>query len=171
MCGIAGIIRFDGAPVLREDLGRMADAQRHRGPDDHGIWADGSVGLSHRRLAIIDLSAAGSQPMRTPAGDVLVYNGEVYNFPELRKELEQFGHAFSSTSDTEVVLHAWTEWGADCLPRLNGHFAFAVWTPSTRRLVLARDRFGVKPLYYHDGGSFLAFASEVKALLAVPGMP
>jgi len=168
MCGIAGIIRFDGAPVAREDLARMSDAQRHRGPDGDGIWADGSVGLGHRRLAIIDLSAAGSQPMRAPGGDVIVYNGEVYNFKELRRELEQVGHAFVSTSDTEVVLHAWTEWGEACLPRLNGHFAFAVWNPARRRLVLARDRFGVKPLYYHDGGSFLAFSSEVKALLALP---
>jgi len=171
MCGIAGIVRFDGAPVRREDLARMADAQKHRGPDGDGIWTDGPVGLGHRRLAIIDLSSAGAQPMRTPAGDVIVYNGEVYNFQELRDELEDLGHQFRSTSDTEVVLHAWTEWGDDCLPRLNGHFAFAVWTPARRRLVLARDRFGVKPLYYHDGGRFLAFASEIKGLLSVPGVP
>src|SRR4051812_49430954 len=171
MCGIAGIIRFDGAPVQREDVARMAEAQRHRGPDGDGTWIDGSVGLGHRRLAIIDLSSAGSQPMRTPEGDVLVYNGEGYNFPELRRELEQLGHAFTSTSDTEVVLHAWTQWGVDCLPRLNGHFAFAAWTPCQRRLVLARDRFGVKPLYYYGGGSFLAFASEVKGMLTVPGVP
>jgi asparagine synthase (glutamine-hydrolysing) len=171
MCGIAGIIRFDGAPVLQEDLARMAAAQRHRGPDGDGTWADGSVGLGHRRLAIIDLSSAGSQPMRGPGGEVLVYNGEVYNFKELRRELEHLGYAFASTSDTEVVLHAWTAWGEACLPRLNGHFAFAVWSPGRRRLVLARDRFGVKPLYYHDGGSFLAFASEVKGLLALPSVP
>jgi asparagine synthase (glutamine-hydrolysing) len=171
MCGIAGIIRFDGAPVQREDLVRMADAERHRGPDGEGTWAEGPVGLGHRRLAIIDLSSAGSQPMRAPGGDVIVYNGEVYNFQELRRELQALGHDFLSTSDTEVVLHAWTEWGEACLPRLNGHFAFAIWNPVRRRLVLVRDRFGVKPVYYHDGGSFLAFASEVKALLALPSVP
>ena len=171
MCGIAGIVRFDGAPVAREDLARMSGAQRHRGPDGDGIWADGAVGFGHRRLAIIDLSAAGSQPMKSPNGDIIIYNGEVYNFRELRRELEALGHPFVSTSDTEVVLHAWTEWGEASLRRLNGHFAFAVWSPGRRRLVLVRDRFGVKPLYYHDGGSFVAFASEVKALLALPAVP
>lgn len=171
MCGIAGIVRFDGAPVQREDLMRMSDAQRHRGPDGEGTWAEASVGLTHRRLAIIDLSEAASQPMHGPEGDVLSYNGEVYNFRELRNELESLGHRFVSTSDSEVVLHAWTEWGSDCLSRFNGHFAFAVWSRARRRLVLVRDRFGVKPLYYHDGGAFLAFASEVKALLALPSVP
>ena len=171
MCGIAGIIRFDGAPVAHEDLARMSEAQRHRGPDGDGTWADGPVGLGHRRLAIIDLSPAGSQPMRAPGGHVITYNGEVYNFKELRRELESLGHAFVSTSDTEVVVHAWAEWGERCIQRLNGHFAFAVWSPDRRRLTLVRDRFGVKPLYYHDGGSFLAFASEVKALLALPSVP
>ncbi len=171
MCGIAGIIRFDGAPACRNALARMGIAQDHRGPDSNGIWAEGSVGLSHRRLAIIDLTEAAAQPMRAGAGDTLIYNGEVYNFCELRKELEALGHAIVSTSDTEVVLHAWMEWGEACLPRLNGHFAFAVWSPTGRRLTLARDRFGTRPLYYHDGGSFLAFASEVKALLALPDVP
>lgn len=171
MCGIAGIVRFDGAPVQREQLETMAAVQRHRGPDGDGTWAEGSVGFGHRRLAIIDLSPGGSQPMRTPAGDVLVYNGEVYNFRELRRELEALGHEFSSSSDTEVVLHAWTEWDEGCLSRLNGHFAFAVWSPARRRVVLARDRFGVKPLYYFDGGSFVAFSSEIKALLTLPAVP
>jgi asparagine synthase (glutamine-hydrolysing) len=171
MCGIAGIVRFDGAPVAREDLARMNQAQRHRGPDGDGVWTDGSVGFAHRRLAIIDLSSAGSQPMMAPSGDILVYNGEVYNFQELRRELEGLGHEFRSTSDTEVVLHAWTEWGEQSLQRLNGHFAFAVWDRVRRRVTLVRDRFGVKPLYYHNGGSFLAFASEVKALLTLPDVP
>src|SRR4051794_37076478 len=137
MCGIAGIIRFDEAPVSRDDLARMAAAQRHRGPDGEGIWLDGPVGLGHRRLSIIDLSSAGSQPMHAPAGEVLIYNGEVYNFKELRRELEALGHQFKSATDTEVVLHAWTEWGDACLPRLNGHFTFAIWSPSRHRLVLA----------------------------------
>jgi asparagine synthase (glutamine-hydrolysing) len=171
MCGIAGIVRFDGASVDPAQLLRMAEAQRHRGPDGQGVWTDGSVGLSHRRLAIIDLSDAASQPMHGPQGEVVVYNGEVYNFRELRRELESLGHAFRSTSDTEVVVHAWSEWGEGCLPRLNGHFAFAVWEPSTRRLVLARDRFGTKPIYYHDGGSFFVFGSEVKALLTLTDVP
>lgn len=171
MCAIAGIIRFDGAPVALEDLARMADAQRHRGPDGEGIWAEGSAGLAHRRLAIIDLSTNASQPMRGPRGEVLVYNGEVYNFIELRRELEGLGHQFVSTSDTEVVLHAWSEWGAASQTKLNGHFAFAVWDPHRRVVVLVRDRFGVKPLYLHDGGSFFAFASEIKGLLALSAVP
>ena len=171
MCGIAGIVRFDGAPVANADLARMIDAQRHRGPDGEGVWADGVVGLGHRRLAIIDLSSAAAQPMRAPGGDILVYNGEVYNFQELRRELEALGHQFVSASDTEVVLHAWTEWGEASLLRLNGHFAFAVWDPVRRQITLVRDRFGVKPLYYHHGGSFFAFASEVKGLLALPEVP
>ena len=171
MCGIAGIVRFDGAPVPRDEVARMSEAQRHRGPDGDGVWTDGPVGFGHRRLAIIDLSSAASQPMQGPDGDVLIYNGEVYNFRELRRELEALGHQFVSTSDTEVVLHAWTEWGEGSLKRLNGHFAFAVWSPRRRRVVLARDRFGVKPIYYHDGGSFLAFASEVKGLLSLPEVP
>jgi asparagine synthase (glutamine-hydrolysing) len=171
VCGIAGIIRFDGAPVAREDLARMSDAQRHRGPDSDGLWAHGAVGFGHRRLAIIDLTDAASQPMKGPNGDIIVYNGEVYNFPELKRELEALGHEFASTSDTEVVLYAWTEWGEASLRRLNGHFAFAIWNPLQRRAVLVRDRFGVKPLYYHDGGSFFAFASEIKALLALPDVP
>src|SRR5687767_2034964 len=104
MCGIAGIVRFDGAPVDREQLARMATVQRHRGPDGDGTWADGPVGFGHRRLAILDLSSGGSQPMRAPSGDVLIYNGEVYNFRELRRELEALGHRFASTGDTEVVL-------------------------------------------------------------------
>lgn len=171
MCAIAGIVRFDGASVRREDLAGMAQAQKHRGPDGEGTWCAGPAGLAHRRLAIIDLSAAASQPMTAPGGEVLVYNGEVYNFKELQRELESLGHQFVSTSDTEVVLHAWTEWGEGALTRFNGHFAFAIWDPRRRTVVLARDRFGVKPLYYYDGGSFLAFASEIKGLLSLPAIP
>jgi asparagine synthase (glutamine-hydrolysing) len=171
MCGIAGIVRFDGAPVAREDLARMSEAQRHRGPDGDGLWADGAVGFGHRRLAIIDLSSAASQPMKGPHGEIIIYNGEVYNFRPLRRELQALGHEFLSTSDTEVVLHAWIEWGEASLLRLNGHFAFAIWNPVERRVVLARDRFGVKPVYYHAGESFVAFASEVKALLVLSEVP
>ena len=171
MCAIAGIIRFDGAPVAREAVAAMAEAQRHRGPDGHGVWADGTCGLSHRRLSIIDLTEAGSQPMRGPCGESMIYNGEVYNFKELKRELEAIGHRFVSTSDSEVVLHAWSEWGEAALTRFNGHFAFAIWDSKRRLVVLARDRFGTKPLYYHDAGAYLAFASEIKGLLALPGTP
>ena len=171
MCAIAGIIRFDGAPVAREAVAAMAEAQRHRGPDGHGVWADGTCGLSHRRLSIIDLTEAGSQPMRGPCGESMIYNGEVYNFKELKRELEAIGHRFVSTSDSEVVLHAWSQWGEAALTRFNGHFAFATWDPKRRLVVLARDRFGTKPLYYHDAGAYLAFASEIKGLLALPGTP
>ncbi|MDP2318079.1 MAG: asparagine synthase (glutamine-hydrolyzing) [Acidobacteriota bacterium] len=171
MCAIAGIVRFDGAPVRRDDLAGMAQAQKHRGPDGEGTWCEGPSGLAHRRLAIIDLTTAASQPMTAPGGEVLVYNGEVYNFKALQRELEALGHQFVSTSDTEVVLHAWAEWGEASLTRLNGHFAFAIWDPRRRCMVLARDRFGVKPLYYYDGGSFLAFASEIKGLLSLPAIP
>ena len=171
MCAIAGIIRFDGAPVAREAVAAMAEAQRHRGPDGHGVWADGTCGLSHRRLSIIDLTEAGSQPMRGPCGESMIYNGEVYNFKELKRELEAIGHRFVSTSDSEVVLHAWSQWGEAALTRFNGHFAFAIWDSKRRLVVLARDRFGTKPLYYHDAGAYLAFASEIKGLLALPGTP
>jgi asparagine synthase (glutamine-hydrolysing) len=171
MCAIAGIIRFDGAPVAREAVAAMAEAQRHRGPDGHGVWAGGTCGLSHRRLSIIDLTDAGSQPMRGPCGESMIYNGEVYNFKELKRELQAIGHQFVSTSDSEVVLHAWSQWGEAALTRFNGHFAFAIWDPKRRVVVLARDRFGTKPLYYHDAGAYLAFASEIKGLLALPGTP
>ena len=171
MCAIAGIVRFDGAPVPREQVELMAEAQRHRGPDGHGAWCGSAAAFSHRRLSIIDLTDAGSQPMHGPRGETMVYNGEVYNFKELQRELESLGHSFVSTSDTEVVLHAWSEWGERSLTKLNGHFAFAISDPKRRVNVVARDRFGVKPLYYHDGGSYLAFASEIKGLLALPNMP
>lgn len=170
MCAIAGLIRFDGAPVDVSVLSRMETAQRHRGPDGAGVWHDGPVGLSHRRLSIIDLSDAASQPMRGDHGELLVYNGEVYNFKELRRELEALGRQFHSASDTEVVLQAWSEWGEASLPKLNGHFAFLLWDPRRRLTVAVRDRFGVKPLYWHEGNGFVAFASEIKGLLSVPGV-
>lgn len=170
MCAIAGLVRFDGAPVDVAVLSRMEHAQRHRGPDGSGVWREGSVGLSHRRLSIIDLSDAASQPMRGDRGELLVYNGEVYNFKELRKELQAAGRQFHSSSDTEVVLQAWSEWGEASLRKLNGHFAFILWDPRRRLTVVARDRFGVKPIYWHEAGGFVAFASEIKGLLAVPGV-
>ena len=172
MCGIAGLANCGD----REVLGRMAHVQVHRGPDDSGLWErrfpDGSyVGLGSRRLAILDLSADGHMPMCNEDGTVwITYNGEIYNFAELRRELQSKGHVFTSNTDTEVVIHLYEEEGADCVRRLNGMFAFAICDLRSGRpeLFLARDHFGVKPLYYSHRGRKLAFASEVKALLHVP---
>ncbi len=169
MCGIAGIAHLDGAPVSPVDLRRMAGAIAHRGPDGEGFFSDGSVGLAHRRLAIIDLSPAGHQPMATEDGRyVLTYNGEVYNFGELRVALEALGHRFHSRTDSEVVLKSLVQWGTDAITRFNGMFAFALWDQRERRLTLARDRYGIKPLYYARAGSVLLFGSEIKAILANP---
>lgn len=171
MCGLAGVVDLRGEPVAHETLRRMTDAVAHRGPDGEGQWVDGNVGFGHRRLAIIDLSPGGRQPMLTPEGDLaIVYNGEIYNFQELRADLQALGHHFLTSSDTEVLLHAFRQWGDGCLSRLNGMFAFAVWERKRRRLFLARDRHGIKPLYYLQDGSRFAFASEIKALLAIPGV-
>ncbi|HYR09531.1 MAG TPA: hypothetical protein VEQ60_17285, partial [Longimicrobium sp.] len=148
MCGITGIFNTDGAPVSIAVLRRMADAIRHRGPDGEGFWTESFVGLGHRRLSIIDLSPLGHQPMQSADGQVVLsYNGEIYNYQELRLELEALGHRFRSQCDTEVLLNAWVQWGEGCVPRLNGMFAFAVWDARDHRLSLVRDRYGVKPLY------------------------
>jgi asparagine synthase (glutamine-hydrolysing) len=146
----------------------------HRGPDDSGLWSDESqkVGLGHARLSIIDVSAGGHQPMASGDARVwLSYNGELYNFPEHRKRLERRGYAFRSASDTEVLLNLYLEYGDDFLKQLNGIFAFALWDSSRRRLLLARDHAGVKPLYYWTNGRQLYFASELKALFQVPEVP
>lgn len=169
MCGIAGILNMNGEPASLVTLRRMTDAIRHRGPDGEGHYTDGSIGLGHRRLAIIDLSAAGHQPMSTPEGDVvLIYNGEVYNFQELRIELEAKGYRFRSRTDTEAVLYAYKEWGPKCLDKFNGMFAFGVWDKRDQTLFLARDRYGIKPLYYTQQGDTFLFGSEVKAIIAHP---
>ncbi|HUP59825.1 MAG TPA: asparagine synthase (glutamine-hydrolyzing) [Thermoanaerobaculia bacterium] len=171
MCGLAGVLRTDGHPVAAATLAKMNARMTHRGPDSDGLWTSGPIGLSHRRLAIIDLSPNASQPMTTETGDlVIVYNGEVYNYQDLRLQLEALGHRFHSSSDTEVVLHAYQQWREQCVERFNGMFAFAIWDTVERRLFLARDRYGVKPLYYcWDGARFL-FASEIKAILEYPGV-
>src|SRR5438128_12080248 len=140
MCGIAGIIATDGGAPAREALHRMADAMRHRGPDADGYWYDESAGLAHRRLAIIDLSEAGRQPLSNEDGSVWVtFNGEVYNFQQLRRELEALGHRFRTRTDTEAIVHAYEQWGTGCVRRLRGMFAFAIWDTGRRRLFLARD--------------------------------
>ena len=169
MCGIAGMLNFDGQPATPAVLRRMSDALAHRGPDGEGVYTDGAAGLGHRRLAIIDLTPAGHQPMVSRDGRyALVYNGEIYNFQELRAELEALGHPFRSRTDTEVLLNAWAQWGEKALDRLNGMYAFAIWDREARKLFLARDRYGIKPLYYARRNGTFVFGSEVKAILAHP---
>ena len=167
MCGIAGVVYRDGRPVDRGLVQRMGACLRHRGPDDEGEYTGGGAGIAHTRLSIIDLSESGRQPMRSDDGRyVIAYNGEVYNFRELRHTLERCGHEFRGRSDTEVVLRAFIEWGESSFAKLEGMFAMAVWDNAERRLHLVRDRFGIKPLYYHADAESLVFGSEIKALLA-----
>jgi asparagine synthase (glutamine-hydrolysing) len=170
MCGLTGIWRRDGSRADIALAARMADAVRHRGPDGKGEFADGEIALGHRRLSIIDLSAAGAQPMRTPDGRyTIVYNGEIYNHRELRAELEREGWSFRSRSDTEVLLAGIALWGMDRLAlRMDGMAAFAVWDSKEKRLSLVRDRYGVKPLYVWRAPWGIAFASEIKAFLIHP---
>jgi asparagine synthase (glutamine-hydrolysing) len=171
VCGIAGVLDRSGAPVPLELLRRMSDVIAHRGPDDEGHFVDGPVGLANRRLAIIDPSPRGHMPMASESGNlVITYNGELYNFRELEAELERKGHRFRTGTDTEVVLTAYAEWGERCVDRFNGMFAFAIWDRERRELFLARDRFGVKPLYYTEVGPLLVFGSEIKSLLAHDGV-
>jgi asparagine synthase (glutamine-hydrolysing) len=171
MCGIAGVVSFDGREIPCSLLRRMADALRHRGPDDEGLWhsaADGiSVGLVHRRLSVVDPTPAGHQPMTSEDQSVwLTFNGEIYDHRDTRRVLERAGHRYASQTDSETILHGYEEWGEDVVRHLRGMFAFAVWDAPRRRLVLARDHLGVKPLYYARVGGTLVFASEIKALLA-----
>ena len=169
MCGIAGIFNLNGEPVSPVILRKMTDAIAHRGPDGEGFYSDGFIGLGHRRLAIIDLSPAGHQPMLSQDGQVILsFNGEVYNFQELRIELEALGYQFRSRTDSEVVLYSWVEWGTACVKRFNGMFAFAIWDKREQALFLVRDRYGIKPLYYACWGQTFLFGSEQKALLAHP---
>ena len=169
MCGITGLIHLDNSPVSRPVVKGMTDSLIHRGPDDEGLWVEKNVGIGHRRLSVVDLSFAGRQPM-VSANDrfVLSYNGEVYNFQEIRKELESKGHEFRSQTDSEVVLNALVEWKTKALTRFNGMFAFALWDRKERTLLLARDRYGIKPLYTSQRGNIFSFGSEQKAILKVP---
>jgi asparagine synthase (glutamine-hydrolysing) len=172
MCGIVGIFDPKGAASINRDLlQQMNETQFHRGPDEGGIHIEQGVGLAHRRLSIIDLSS-GQQPLFNEDGSVVVtYNGEIYNFPELMEELKQAGHTFKTHCDTEVIVHAWEQWGEACVERFRGMFAFAVWDRSQKTLFIARDRLGIKPLYYAqlDDGQVI-FSSELKALYAHPGL-
>jgi asparagine synthase (glutamine-hydrolysing) len=172
MCGICGVFHYGGGEADRSLLERMARAQAHRGPDDEGYWLDGSVGFGHRRLSIVDLSPAGHQPMPNEDESVWVtYNGEIFNWPELRPELESRGHRFRGHSDTEALLHSYEDHGDAMLGKIRGFFALGLFDRARRRLLVARDRLGVKPLYYHDDGRRLLFASEMKALLEDPTVP
>jgi asparagine synthase (glutamine-hydrolysing) len=169
MCGIAGIITGDQDTPSATTLKGMSDRIAHRGPDDSGLYTAPGVGLAHRRLSIIDLSVQGHQPMSNMDGSVwITYNGEIFNFEEIADGLRKKGHEFKSRSDTEVIVHAYEEYGFDCLDKLNGMFAFALWDSRRRRLFAARDRLGVKPFYYHFDGSCLIFGSEIKAILCHP---
>src|SRR5258706_11186956 len=169
MCGIVGWVAFDRDLALpRPAVEAMTDTMRLRGPDAGGVWLARHAAIGHRRLAVIDLDG-GKQPMSvaTPAGDVVItYSGEVYNFVELREQLRQKGHRFRTSSDTEVVLMAYLEWGEHLCEHLNGMFAFGVWDSREDKLILARDRLGIKPLYYFQTNDGVLFGSEPKAILA-----
>lgn len=172
MCGIAGIFRFDGGIVDEKLLEEMGERLAHRGPDGKGICLEQELGFLHRRLKIIDLSENARQPMTDCRGNLTIsFNGEVYNYLELRKELEGNGFFFRSESDTEVVLASYARWGVECVRKFNGMFAFALWDRQQRKLFCARDRLGVKPFYYHLNSKRFAFASEIKCLLSLPDVP
>ena len=169
MCGIAGQLNIDKSPVSPVVLKKMTNAIEHRGPDGEGHWIEENIGLGHRRLSIIDLSPAGHQPMfSSDHRHVLTYNGEIYNFRELRAELEAKGYWFRSQTDSEVVLYALAEWGSDAFLKFNGMFALAFWDRKEKQLLLARDRYGIKPLYYFQNDKKLVFGSEQKAILEQP---
>src|SRR5919109_634914 len=164
MCGICGLVALDGSAVDTTALATMTETLRHRGPDRKGAFVDGPVALGVRRLSIIDLEG-GDQPIGNEDGSVqVVQNGEIYNYRELRARLEQRGHTFATASDTEVLVHLYEERGPAFVEELRGMFALALWDRDARRLLLARDRFGIKPLYYRTEGGLLSFASELKAL-------
>ncbi|MFA5793500.1 MAG: asparagine synthase (glutamine-hydrolyzing) [Candidatus Brocadiia bacterium] len=175
MCGICGIYSLDKSGVNQSLVKRMNDQIIHRGPDDEGYWLSQNsvpfIALASRRLSIIDLSAAGHQPMANEDKTLwITYNGEIYNYLELKQELENFGHKFNSDSDTEVILHAYEQWGTECLRRFNGMWAFVLWDSRNKRLFCARDYFGIKPFYYYHDKNIFVFASEIKAILAHPAV-
>jgi asparagine synthase (glutamine-hydrolysing) len=172
MCGICGIVNFNATePVDRHLVERMTSAQAHRGPDDDGYFVENNVGLGHRRLSIIDLSG-GKQPIFNEDRSVaVVFNGEIYNFADLTSDLISRGHTFQTRSDTETIVHAYEEYGVECMKDFRGMFAFAIWDRRKKRLLLVRDRLGIKPLYYYAGKDFFVFASEIKSLLQHPGVP
>lgn len=166
MCGIAGIYNLDNKPVSKKRIERMGEVLSHRGPDSHGVFVKDAIGFAHRRLKIIDLSRRADQPMwDLEKRAVIIYNGIVYNFKEIRQELTKYGFRFRSRTDTEVVLNGYLKWGYACVNKFNGMFAFAIWDKNTESLFLARDRYGIKPLYYYYDGTKFIFASEIKAII------
>lgn len=170
MCGIAGIYNLNSEPVSQELLKKMCDIIRYRGPDDEGYYVDNNIGFGHRRLSIIDL-VTGHQPMSNEDETIwITYNGEIYNYIELMETLQKRGHVFRTKSDTEVILHAYEEYGDKCVDYLNGMFAFAIWDKRKQELFCARDRLGIKPFYYYYDGKRFVFASEIKAILQVPSI-
>ncbi len=173
MCGIVGIINYENKDIVNKNLlVKMRDIMVHRGPDDFGLWIsnDGKTGLAHRRLSIIDMSKSASQPMSNEDNSILIiFNGEIYNYPEIRKELETEGHKFKTDhSDTEVIIHSYEEWGEGCLHKFRGMFAFAIWDDNKKELFIARDRIGIKPVYYTKSSGRFIFASEIKSILVDP---
>ena len=171
MCGICGVYSYGrGEPVGGDVLGSMLTSIHHRGPDEEGMYFDAGLGLGSRRLSIIDLSG-GTQPIyNEDRSIVVVFNGEIYNYRELRAALERRGHTLTTSSDTEVIVHLYEEAGDDCVQELRGMFAFALWDTRKKRLLLVRDRLGIKPLYYANHGGHLVFGSEIKALLRHPAI-
>jgi len=169
MCGIVGQINFDNEPVSPMLVKKMTDVISHRGPDGEGQWIEGNIGFGHRRLSILDLTSAGNQPMiSSDHRYVITYNGEIYNFKEIRSELQKKGYLFRSSTDTEVVLYSLAEWGSQALLKFNGMFALAFWDRKEKCLLLARDRYGIKPLYFHQNSKKLVFGSEQKSILEQP---
>ncbi len=171
MCGICGVFHSDPTQrVNRELLAAMNRQIAHRGPDDDGFFVDGNAGLAMRRLSIIDIQT-GHQPLSNEDGSIwIVFNGEIYNHRDLRKDLHARGHRYRTQSDTETIVHLYEEYGKDCVQHLRGMFAFAIWDRSSRSLFIARDRLGIKPLYYRYDGTTLLFGSEIKTILAYPGV-
>ncbi|MBY0386186.1 asparagine synthase (glutamine-hydrolyzing), partial [bacterium] len=168
MCAITGMIST--LPISKELFEKMNNAATHRGPDGHGLYFDGNIALGHRRLAIIDLTPMGHQPMEKQ-GLCITYNGEIYNYRELRQELEKLGHTFRSESDTEVILSAYLQWGPACVQKFNGMWAFAIYNSKDHTLFCSRDRFGVKPFYYWRNSQKLIFSSEIRQILTDPSVP
>ena len=169
MCGILAVMNFCGTQPDKELIIQMRDTMYHRGPDDAGLYSNGAIAMGHRRLSIIDLSETGRQPMKNEDGSlVLIFNGEIYNYVELRKTLQKKGHIFSSTSDSEVILHQYEEDGVNCLQKLNGMFGFVLWDSRKRIFFAARDRLGIKPLYYYNDRGKVIIASEIKAIIEDP---
>src|SRR5208337_5458999 len=168
MCGISGLVKLDGSQADPHQLTAMIGTLRHRGPDASGIYVAGAAGLAHARLSIIDLQT-GAQPMSIMDGHLwITFNGEIFNYVELREELLNKGHRFATRSDTEVILNAYKQYGEECVNHFNGQWAFAIWDTKQQRMFLSRDRLGVRPLFYTQTRDSFLFASEIKALLAYP---